>query len=1014
MADSSGGLMIELLGPVEAWVDGRAVALGGQRPRALFAVLALMGGRVVTSDRLIDELWGEEPPARARDSLQMHVSRLRKGLADAGADGGRLVSHAGGYLLELQPGERDVDRWQQAIDRARRARADGEPRIAREGVEEALGVWRGQPLGGVSTNSLLAAECARLEEERLAAVIEGIELDLELGRHGELLGQLEALVIAHPFKERLVELQMLALYRCGRQADALAAFQAARGRFVDELGIEPAQPLRDLHDDVLKHSAELSPPVEMTAGQTVGTQPRPATPSALGNHRLPMPPNRTIGREHDIVAVSERLLGGSVRLLTLTGPGGVGKTRLALEAARAVPADFADGAHFVSLGALHRPQDVPAAIVKALGIIALSGESAAHAAERFLAAKHLLLIADNLEQLLPAAAFIGRLLEACPSLTILATSREPLALQAEERYPVSPLALPEPGTPQDPRGLGDTDAVALFCERAQAHDPDFDLGDANADAVAEICRRVDGLPLAIELAAARCGLLSAIEIADRLETALAAPGAGARDAPARQQTLRATIDWSHNLLNDAEKQCFARFAVFAAGATVEAAETITAGGLDTLDGLVSKSLLARRQHALAPTRLGMLETIRAYATERFASAADVDAVHERHYLHYLALARRHGTERALWGAGGKEHLARLDAEIDNLHAALGWAIGQANGDLALPLAAALGCYWVMRNRYADAVDWVDQALKLPGAGVHPAPRVRALCTKSRCLWQMARGAEQPAIVAELEAIARRLGDPVLLSQALQQRVHHEIDAERLDVADAVADEALHWARAADDQWEIAEAYRGKALAASSIAELRERVGTASSLLSDVGNVHQLANLLTGAAYAALCFGDDRDATDFAARATSIERVLDSRFVRMMNRGNVGLAALLTGKTDTASDAFPEELKLCRETVVRPVLFEGLRGLAAVAVVHGDNKRAATLVGAADAHRYDVPEDRVEARLDEAFFEPARTRSGIEAWNAAARAGSVLSFEDAIAYALEEPSAWIRPHREAAT
>jgi DNA-binding SARP family transcriptional activator len=174
---------------------------------------------------LIDELWGEQPPARARESLQMHVSRLRK-------RGGRLVSHAGGYRLEVRPGERDVDRWQRALDRARRARSDGEPRVAPERFEAALGVWHGQPLAGVGTNSLLAAERARLEEERLAAVIEGIELDLELGRHGELLGQLEALVIAHPFQERLVELQMLALYRCGRQADALAAFQAARGRFV--------------------------------------------------------------------------------------------------------------------------------------------------------------------------------------------------------------------------------------------------------------------------------------------------------------------------------------------------------------------------------------------------------------------------------------------------------------------------------------------------------------------------------------------------------------------------------------------------------------------------------------------------------------------------------------------------------------------------------------------------------------------------------------------------------------
>jgi predicted ATPase/DNA-binding SARP family transcriptional activator len=1002
MADSSNGFRIELLGPVEARVDGRAVALGGQRPRALFAVLALMGGRVVTTDRLIDELWGEEPPARARDSLQMHVSRLRKGLAEAGADGGRLVSQAGGYLLEVRPGERDVDRWQQALGRARRARANGEARVAREGVEEALGVWRGQPLGGVSTNSLVAAERARLEEERLAAVIEGIELDLELGRHGELLGQLEALVIAHPFQERLVELQMLALYRCGRQADALAAFQAARGRFVDELGIEPAQPLRELHEDVLKHSAELSPPAETTAEKTLQAQPRPATPSALSNRRLPVPPNRTIGRDQDVVAVGERLRAGSVRLLTLTGPGGVGKTRLAVEAARAVQADFADGAHFVSLAALHRPQDVPTAIVTALGIIVLSGESADQAAERLLAAKHLLLITDNLEQLLAAAPFIARLLEACPTLTILATSREPLALQAEERYPVSPLALPEPGTPQDPQALADTHAVTLFCERARAHDPDFRLSSANADAVAEICRRVDGLPLAIELAAARCGLLSLTEIAERLDTALGAPGAGARDAPARQQTLRATIDWSHELLSDDEKQCFARFGVFAGGATVEAAETITAGDLDTLDGLVTKSLLARRQHAHAPTRLGMLETIRAYATERLGGAADIDTVRERHYRYYLALAQSHGDERALWGPDGSGHLAQLDAEIDNLHAALGWAIGRASAKRALAMCAALSCYWSMRDRPADAIDWVEQALNLPGADTHPALRVHALGARGSGLRHLGRADEADSVFAEEEAVARELGDPAILSHTLERHASREAMAGRLDAADALADEALDCATTAGDDWLIATAAFAKTMGAPTTAELRERVDRAASLLDEAGNVFRLAGLYASAAYGALWDGSDRDAKDFIDAALQIARELNHPFTWMVVHGNLGLIALLTGDTDAARDGFREELTLCRELVVRPFVAEGLRGLAAVDAVQGDVHRAARLVGAAAAHRYGQPEDPVDARLEATFFEPARTLHGATAWNAAARGGGALSFEDAIADALEEP------------
>jgi predicted ATPase len=896
----------------------------------------------------------------------------------------------------VRPGERDVDRWQQALGRARQAHADGELQVAREGVEEALGVWRGPPLGGVTTSSQLAAERARLEEERLGAIIEGIELDLELGRHGELLGQLDALVIEHPFKERLAELQMLALYRSGRQADALATFQAVRGRFVDELGIEPAERLRDLQKDILEHSAELWPSVGATSDGAREVQPLSPMPPALAESALPVPPNRTIGRGDDVAAVAERLRTASVRLLTLTGPGGVGKTRVALEAARAVQADFPDAACFISLAAVLRPEDVPAAIVNSLGIVLLAGESPEQAVKRFLAAKHLVLIADNFEHLLTGAPFIGALVGVCPTLTVLATSREPLALHAEERYPVSPLALPAHGTP-DTEALAGVDAVVLFCERARAHDPDFRLTAANADAVAEICRHVDGLPLAIELAAARCGLLSPGEIAERLEQALAAPGAGARDAPARHQTLRATIDWSHDLLSDDDKQCFARFAVFAGGATVQAAETVTAASLDTLDGLVAKSLLVRRHPATASTRLGMLETIRAYAAERFADMGDADVVRERHGRWYLALAERNGAERALWGACRSEHLARLDAETDNLARALAWAVDRRDGESALAMCAALRHYWMIRDRHTEAGEWIDRILSLPGDDPDPASRVRVLSLQAVIVWRLGRGAEQPALLAEAEAISRALGDSRILSQVLQLRAA----CGEGEAATGYADEALDLANATGDDWEVAMATSERATCATNIVELRERVDHATALFKEVGNVYEPVSLLARAAGVALELGSYDDAKEYLGRAIPIAHILDHPGLWVLIRTNFGMAALLTGDTDGARESLRDALELSRKLVVRPFARLSLVGLAALAAMHDDSYRAAKLAGAATTHGYGEPETPDEAAVEASFIQPARTRHGAAAWDAAAREGAALSFDEAIAYALED-------------
>ena len=398
-----------------------------------------------------------------------------------------------------------------------------------------------------------------------------------------------------------------------------------------------------------------------------------------------------------------------------------------------------------------------------------------------------------------------------------------------------------PGADATRRRWLEVAAVGLFCERARAHDPDFRL-DARTTPPRSprSAGALDGLPLAIELAAARCGLLSPAEIAERLDAALGAPGAAPRDAPARQRTLRATIDWSHELLSAHERDCFARFAVFSGGATVEAAEAITGADIDTLDRLVAKSLLVRRDVG-GRTRLGMLETIRAYAAERFGALADSDAVRERHHRFYLALAQRHGTDPALTGRSRKEHFARLDAETGNFAAALEWAAAQDATAPLLELCAALVIYWFFRQRYAHAVEWIDRALSRPGGD----PALRAHCLDHQepdvvGARTQRRATRRPGAGRRAHGDAAWHPDPrVLCSGRVPSRSPSN---GRLDLARAFAEQADACARATGDPWQIAVAAYARALAAGDRRELRARVERAASLLEQAGDAYHLADL----------------------------------------------------------------------------------------------------------------------------------------------------------------------------
>lgn len=769
-------LRFGLLGPFDVRVGDEPVAIPGAAERALLALLLLSPGRSVPATSLIDRLWSESTlPSDPMNALQIRVSKLRRALAAAGLS---IVQREGvGYRVGVDPESVDSETFVRLVRQVRREVATTGDGLLAEHLrqyDEALALWRGDALADFATEPWAVGEAVRLEDLRTAARAERAQLALGLGRHAEVITDLEPLVTADATQEAMVGLLMVALYRAGRQADALEVFTRTRTVLDEELGLEPSASLRSLHERVLRQDASLGAAAELAVpppGAPAAESPRSSTQAVVSNLQARLP--AIIGREDQLVAVQQLL--GEARLVTLVGPGGAGKTTLGVQVASAVRESFSDGVFVLRLAAAREPGEVTTALADALAMPQDGAAAALDLQQRlvdYLAGKRLLLLVDNCEHLIEAVALlIDELLARCPDLVVLATSREALAVPGEVQALVGPLDTP-PETAAA-REVPDFPAAQLLLERVQAVRPGLAPQEHDLDAVARICRALDGMPLALELAAARATSMSLSEIAERLDQRFALLTAGTRTAEQRQRTLRATVDWSYDLLDDLERRVFTRLAVFHGGWDLGAAEAVltdrhtdTGQVLHVMARLVEQSLVVAETGLV--TRYRMLETLREYAAERLNKTGQAAELSRRHARYYSAVAEE--AALAMRGHRQQRSLRALREEHANLRAALHWLAGpEGDIDEALRMAGQLGLFW-HQGRHLEGRQVLRQLLAT-GQG---SPEARALALQAVSLVERPRACiVHPSprcaeAARESLAIFRQVGDAAAaaLSQVL--------------------------------------------------------------------------------------------------------------------------------------------------------------------------------------------------------------------------------------------------------